>query len=243
LITLIGGAAAWPLAASGQQGERTHRVGVLIRVADDAQGQAQLPAFRRGMQDLGVGLHSAVINASCFDVNRDDLRRNAIATAVEHPVGLKSEEPHSSPTTTDLSGVALAAALVVLAAWLLLLVWLVFNTSLQEVAWSRLLVVLGSMEAVAFGAAGALFGTQIQRQRVQDAQRHASNAEAKTADAEQRASANADGAIKGKTLAAVVKARGRTRAGRTGTERLSAAGEPEQDQDEIVALANELFPD
>jgi hypothetical protein len=163
--------------------------------------------------------------------------------AVEHPVEPKSDEPHPSKRPTELSGVALAAALVVLAAWLLLLVWLAFNISLEEVAWSRLLVVLGSMEAVAFGAAGALFGTQIQRQRVQDAQRHAANAEAKTAGAEHRASANADAAIKGKALAAVVKAKGRTRAGRAGTERLSGAGEPEHDQDEIVALANELFPD
>jgi hypothetical protein len=162
---------------------------------------------------------------------------------VEHPVELKSKEPHLSARTTDLSGIALVAAIVVLAAWLLLLVWLAFNTSLQEVAWSRLLVVLGSMEAVAFGAAGALFGTQIQRQRVQDAQRYAENAEAKTADAEHRASANADAAIKGRTLAAVVKAKGRTRTDRPGTERLSAAGEPEHDRDEIVALAKELFPD
>jgi putative ABC transport system substrate-binding protein len=53
-ITLLGGAmAAWPLAARAQQSERLRRVGVLIGVADDAQGQARLAAFRKGMQDLG----------------------------------------------------------------------------------------------------------------------------------------------------------------------------------------------
>jgi ABC-type uncharacterized transport system substrate-binding protein len=53
-ITLLGGAmAAWPLAARAQQSERPRRVGVLIGVADDAQGQARLAAFRKGMQDLG----------------------------------------------------------------------------------------------------------------------------------------------------------------------------------------------
>jgi len=53
-ITLIGGAAAaWPLAARSQQSERLRRLGVLIGVADDAQGQARLAAFRKGMQDLG----------------------------------------------------------------------------------------------------------------------------------------------------------------------------------------------
>src|SRR5215475_10438140 len=52
-ITLIGGAAAWPLAARAQQSERVPRVGVLIAIADDAEGQARLDAFKNGMRDLG----------------------------------------------------------------------------------------------------------------------------------------------------------------------------------------------
>ena len=52
-ITLLGGAAAWPLAARAQEGERIRLVGVLIGVADDAQGQARLAAFHKGMQELG----------------------------------------------------------------------------------------------------------------------------------------------------------------------------------------------
>ena len=53
-ITLLGGAAAWPLAASAQQGERVRRIGVLIAFAEsDAEGQAFVVAFREGLQKLG----------------------------------------------------------------------------------------------------------------------------------------------------------------------------------------------
>ena len=52
-ITLLGGAAAWPRKARAQQSDRIRRIGVLIGIADDAQGQARLAVFRKGMQDLG----------------------------------------------------------------------------------------------------------------------------------------------------------------------------------------------
>jgi putative ABC transport system substrate-binding protein len=54
-ITLLGGAAAaWPLAAQGQQRERKRRVGVLMNlIADDAEGQSRVAAFLQGMQELG----------------------------------------------------------------------------------------------------------------------------------------------------------------------------------------------
>jgi putative ABC transport system substrate-binding protein len=50
---IAGSAAVWPFLAHAQQPEHVQRVGVLIGVGDDAEGQARLAAFRRGMQDLG----------------------------------------------------------------------------------------------------------------------------------------------------------------------------------------------
>ena len=52
-LTLLGGTAAWPLAARAQQA-RMRRIGVLMPYAEtDPQGQARIAAFRDGLQKLG----------------------------------------------------------------------------------------------------------------------------------------------------------------------------------------------
>jgi len=53
-ITLLGGAAAWPLAARAQQGERVRRIGMLLGIAEnDLEAQSRIAAFRKGLRDLG----------------------------------------------------------------------------------------------------------------------------------------------------------------------------------------------
>ena len=53
-ITLLGGAAVWPLGARAQQPERMRRVGVLNSIAaDDPQSQRRMTAFVQGLQQLG----------------------------------------------------------------------------------------------------------------------------------------------------------------------------------------------
>ena len=52
-LTLFGGAAALPLAAGAQQGERMRRIGVLMSLAaDDPEASARLTAFVQRLQQL-----------------------------------------------------------------------------------------------------------------------------------------------------------------------------------------------
>jgi putative ABC transport system substrate-binding protein len=54
LITLLYGAAVWPLAARAQQPERMRRIGVLMGYAEnDWEAQAWVAAFREALQKLG----------------------------------------------------------------------------------------------------------------------------------------------------------------------------------------------
>ena len=51
---VAGSAAAWPLVARAQQGERTRRVTVLVGLDEqDSEAQKRVKAFRAGMRDLG----------------------------------------------------------------------------------------------------------------------------------------------------------------------------------------------
>jgi putative tryptophan/tyrosine transport system substrate-binding protein len=78
-ITLIGGAAAWPLAARAQQGERMRRIGVLAAIAaDDPESQVRNASFLQRLGELGwiVGRNLRVDYRWSAD-NVDDIHRYA----------------------------------------------------------------------------------------------------------------------------------------------------------------------
>ena len=78
-ITLLGGAAAWPLAARGQQSDRVRRIGVLLpATADDAVFQTRMAAFLQALALLGwiVG-RNLNIDIRWATSNAADIRRHA----------------------------------------------------------------------------------------------------------------------------------------------------------------------
>jgi putative tryptophan/tyrosine transport system substrate-binding protein len=78
-ITLIGGAATWPLAVRAQQGERLRRVGVLMALAaNDAEGQDRIGALLQGLQEHGWAVGRNVrIDIRWAAGNADDIRKYA----------------------------------------------------------------------------------------------------------------------------------------------------------------------
>ena len=87
-ITLLGGAAVWPLPANAQQqGERVRRIGVLLNAtADDAEYQARVGAFLQALALLGWTIGRNVrIDTRWATANAADIRRHAAELAALAP--------------------------------------------------------------------------------------------------------------------------------------------------------------
>jgi ABC-type uncharacterized transport system substrate-binding protein len=78
-ITLFGGAAAWPLAASAQQRERMRRIAVLSGLAaDDPDNKVRLAAFQQRLQQLGwTDGHNVRIDYRFAAANAENYRKYA----------------------------------------------------------------------------------------------------------------------------------------------------------------------
>jgi ABC-type uncharacterized transport system substrate-binding protein len=87
LITLLCGAAVWPLAARAQQPERMRRIGILLAAtADDAEFQAWVGAFLQALALLGWTIGRNVrIDTRWATANAGEIRRHAAELAALAP--------------------------------------------------------------------------------------------------------------------------------------------------------------
>jgi len=100
-ITLLGGAATWPLAARAQQGERVRRIGVLSSLASaDAEGQVRNAAFLQALQELGwtVG-RNVQVDHRWTSTDPDRIRKSAAELVALAPDVILAT---SSPVTAAL---------------------------------------------------------------------------------------------------------------------------------------------
>src|SRR5262245_38126946 len=107
-IRLLGGAAAaWPVAARTQQGERVRRIGVLEPLAvDDPEALARVTAFAQGLQQLGWTANRNVrIDYRGGPADADRIRQQAAELATLAPdailtVGASTTAPMLRATRT-----------------------------------------------------------------------------------------------------------------------------------------------
>jgi putative tryptophan/tyrosine transport system substrate-binding protein len=106
-ISLLGCAAAWPLAARAQQREPMRRIGVLMPyAANDPQAQARNAAFLQGLQQAGWSVGNDVqIEYRWSGGSEDDTRKYAaelvaLAPEVIFASGSAAGEPLRRATRT-----------------------------------------------------------------------------------------------------------------------------------------------
>src|SRR5262249_26326620 len=93
-ITLLGGAAAWPLPARAQQAKHVRRIAALMSMAaDDPEAKPRVAAFESGLRELGW-LDGRNLRIEYRWVSDDDLlRRNAAELARMPPDRILATSP------------------------------------------------------------------------------------------------------------------------------------------------------
>jgi putative ABC transport system substrate-binding protein len=122
-ITLLGGAAAWPLAARAQQGGVKRVIVLLPATADDLQFQTWVGAFQQALALLGWTIgHNVQIQTRWAGANADTIRRHALEVAALAPdiilahgnaaVGALQQAPRIVPIVFPVVGDPVGAGFV-----------------------------------------------------------------------------------------------------------------------------------
>jgi len=157
-----------------------------------------------------------------------------------HDTPNKTTETPNHPFYKDIFGMGVASVVIVFFLWLIKDMFGLLM--LEDVYWARATYIFSGVEAIAFAAAGFLFGREVNRKRAEKAESKA-DAEAKEAkDAVKHATeANAKGRALVDAIAA--KKKGTKQVGRStsklSTEALSVSA---SQLDELHALGEASFP-
>jgi hypothetical protein len=145
-----------------------------------------------------------------------------------HEVSTSSSSTGDAKMKRGMSGIPMWAAVLAILVWIATLAIMLLASDTDDKQWARMTYVFASVEAIAFSAAGALFGVSVQRERVKSA--------------EDKAAASERDATNGKALAMVAIADGESVAAREAYS--FAPDEPPPDvRQRYAALARQLFPD
>ena|SRR5207248_11230710 len=99
VISVIGGAAAWPLAAGAQQGERMRRIGLLL-----VSGSEPLGPFREALADIGYvegkNIQIEVRSAQGQDTRVLELAAELVRSRVDVIIAVQTPAAHAAKNAT-----------------------------------------------------------------------------------------------------------------------------------------------
>jgi hypothetical protein len=193
-----------------------------------------LPASKLGLRAKAALAAARRLSRTYFEI-RPPSKEEAMTTqmtAASAPGAAAADTTNGAakPQPTKLALIAAAAALLI---WVGFAIYLLSQSGASDVKWTRVAWVFSSIEAVAFAAAGLLFGTTVNRQR---AERAEADAESKRKEAEN-----------GRALATALKAEepAVVHEGADDSEAPRALGGDDRSADVAARharLARELFP-
>jgi hypothetical protein len=138
---------------------------------------------------------------------------------------------------------ATIAAIVAIVGFAVLLIFMVGLIGAEEKVWTRASFLLNGVEAIAFAAAGFLFGKEVHREQAEKAEKRADDSGKQASDAEKRA---ADAEAKGTALVGIIKAKAEGSRDKARTYALLGADKAAESVDvelnEMVRMAEHLFP-
>lgn len=220
-----------------------------------AYGQ-QVAALKRGSTALTLTRieRSTLVRDSGVP---DSISGGILNNLVANLGGKMTEDSSASKGAESRPKIVIYAAIAILVAFAALVGWMLYFANSNNVSngatWDRQIYIFTSVEAIVFTAAGALFGVEVKRQQVSDAERraeHASERASEALDSEKLASVDAQRA---KALAAATRG-ARAAASQAGTDTggapdvpgargaLAGGASPDAALIALGSIADELFP-